>query len=103
MDRPARNYRVTRSDPMGTFEADTQKTNADDEQHSNHSDSCRDGSRQASVARDQSGDPIGAAIWINADELAALGIDPDRTDAVDIKVTDGDLELTPAHGGEDGR
>jgi len=43
MDRPARNDRVTRSDPMNTFEADTQKTNADDEQHASHSDSGRDG------------------------------------------------------------
>jgi hypothetical protein len=42
MDRPARNDRVTRSDPMNTFEADTQKTNAEDEQHANHSDSARD-------------------------------------------------------------
>lgn len=85
----------------------TKKPNADDEQSSNHTNSPansgHDGSRQASVARDQNGDPIGAAIWLNADELAALGIDPGRTDAVDIQVTDGDLELTPAHGGDDGR
>jgi hypothetical protein len=73
------------------------KPNTPDEQHSEHSDSGPDGSRQASIARKQSGDPIGAAIWISTAELAALGIDPDRTDAVTIEVTDGDLELTPTH------
>lgn len=53
--------------------------------------------RTARINTDQSGVPIGVAVWLNTEELAALGVDPDRTDAVDVRVADGDLELTPAH------
>jgi len=62
-----------------------------------------DTGRTASINTDQTGAPIGVAVWVNADELSALGVDPNRTDAVDVRVADGDLELTPAHHGEDGR
>lgn len=62
-----------------------------------------DTGRTARINTDQTGAPIGVAVWLNADELAALGVDSGRTDAVDVRVADGDLELTPAHQGEDGR
>ncbi|QIB74756.1 hypothetical protein G3I44_10940 [Halogeometricum borinquense] len=54
--------------------------------------------RKASINHDPSGDPIGVALWINADELAALGIDATRTDAVKLQVTDGELNLIPVRG-----
>lgn len=62
-----------------------------------------DTGRTARINTDQSSAPIGVAVWLNADELAALGVDPDRNDAVDVRVADGDLELTPTHQGEDRR
>jgi hypothetical protein len=62
-----------------------------------------DTGRTARINTDQSGAPIGVAVWLNADELAALGVDHNRTDAVDVRVTDGDLELTPAHRDGDSR
>jgi hypothetical protein len=87
MDRPARNYRVTRSDPMGTFEADTQKMNADDEQHSNHSDSGRDGTgllrvRHNRDALEDLADSDLACAWVADALLDAADVDGD-TDAGD--------------------
>jgi len=54
--------------------------------------------RTASISRDPSGEARGAAVWLNADELAAIGIDVDDTDAVEVHVVDGDLRLVPAGG-----
>lgn len=52
--------------------------------------------RTASIYRDLSGDPRGAAVWLNTTELAAIGVDVNDTDAVEICIVDGDLELVPA-------
>ena len=52
-------------------------------------------SREARVARDGDGDPIGAAVFLTADELADLGVDPVRADAVNVSVEDGEVRLRP--------
>jgi len=35
-------------------------------------------------------------VWLNTTELAAIGVDVNDTDAVEICIVDGDLELVPA-------
>lgn len=57
--------------------------------------------RTARIARDGSAEPLGAAVWLTADELAAIGIDVDNTDAVEVHVLDGDLQLVPRGGDGD--
>ena len=49
--------------------------------------------REAKLTRDREGDPIGAAIWLNADELAALGVDIETVDSVPYRVSGGDLHI----------
>lgn len=91
------------TDTAGESEGDDGGETADDgdndDDTDDDSDDDEDDIRRANVSHTADGQPIGAALWINADELAALGIDPDRTDAVEIQVADGDLKLTPVHGG----
>lgn len=55
--------------------------------------------RQATVNRAGDGQPLGAAVWLNADELAALGVDVDAADAVAYRVEDGDLHVDAVAGG----
>ena len=65
----------------------------DGEDDDGDDDSDDDGSgcrRQATVNRAGDGQPLGAAVWLNADELAALGVDIDAADAVAYRVEDGD-------------
>ena len=52
-------------------------------------------SRTARLARNGDGDPIGAAVFLTADELADLGVEPERTDAVNVSVEDGEVRLQP--------
>ena len=52
-------------------------------------------SRTARLARNGDGDPIGAAVFLTADELADLGVEPERTDAVNVSVEDGKVRLRP--------
>lgn len=87
------------TDTVGKNETDDGRETGDDGNNEDDSDDNEDDIRRANVNHTAGGQPIGAAVWINADELAALGIDPDRTDAVEIQVADGDLKLTPVHGG----
>ena len=49
--------------------------------------------REARVSRDGDGDPIGAAVFLTADELRALGIDPTTADAVTVSVENGEVRL----------
>lgn len=56
--------------------------------------------REARLTRDGGGDPVGAAVWLNAEQLAALGVDVDAADAVAYRVEDGDLRVD-AVGGSD--
>jgi len=60
----------------------------------------REDSRTARLARDGDGDPIGAAVFLTADELAELGVDTSTTDAVDITVEDGEVSLSAEEGTE---
>lgn len=78
---------------LRTFETHDQKTNADDEQSSNRSPT-----QTASITQDPSGEPRGAAVWLTADELDAIGIDVDDADAIEVHVVHGDLRLVPAGG-----
>jgi len=55
----------------------------------------------APLNRDGNGDPVGAAVWLNADELAALGIDVDTADAVAYRVDDGDLHVDTVGGSDE--
>ena len=52
-------------------------------------------SRTARLARNGDGDPIGAAVFLTADELTDLGVEPERTDAVNVSVEDGEVRLRP--------
>jgi len=87
------------TDTDGDSEGDDGEETADDGDSDDSSDDDEDDIRRANVSHTADGQPIGAAVWINANELAALGINPDRTDAVEIQVADGDLKLTPVHEG----
>lgn len=51
--------------------------------------------RTATINADRSGVPIGIAIWLNADELMNLGVDPKANDTVDVHVSNGELKLIP--------
>lgn len=54
---------------------------------------CSTDATRARTARVRSS---GAAIWLNADELAELGINPDEIDTIEIRIRDGLLRLAPA-------
>ncbi|EMA44279.1 hypothetical protein [Halococcus saccharolyticus] len=54
--------------------------------------------RSARLARDAQGEPLGSAVFLDEDDLQALGIDPRATDAdrVAYAVEDGVLWLDEA-------
>lgn len=52
--------------------------------------------REARVSRDGDGDPIGAAVFLTAADLAALGVDLETTEAVKVSVEDGEVRLRPS-------
>ena len=52
-------------------------------------------SREARIARDGEGAAIGAAVFFTPDELASLGIDPASTDAVELRIVNGRVNLRP--------
>lgn len=49
--------------------------------------------REARLTRDRDGEPAGAAVWLNADDLDALGIDIETADAVAYRVDNGDFRV----------
>lgn len=49
--------------------------------------------REACVSRGPEGDPIGAAVFLTADDLREIGIDPTTADAVTVSVEDGEVRL----------
>lgn len=55
------------------------------------------GTREARISRGPDGDPIGAAVFLTAADLAALGVDPDTADAVAVSVEDGEVRLDDTH------
>jgi len=61
-----------------------------------------DGLREARVSNDGDGKPIGAAVFLTAEDLAVLGVDPARSDRVTISVESGRLRVrrTENGGGE---
>ena len=52
--------------------------------------------RSARVNRSSDGEPIGASIFLTADDLAELGIHPIRSEVVDYRVRDGELRIDAA-------
>lgn len=57
--------------------------------------------RYATINRDANGDVIGVAIFVTGDELASLGIEPAKTDAVRVTVDDGRICVSDNLGGDD--
>lgn len=53
-------------------------------------------SRETRISRDAEGDALGLAIFINADELRALGINPEETTHVAYAITEDGLHVDPA-------
>jgi hypothetical protein len=49
--------------------------------------------REARLTRDGEGAPIGAAIWLNADELSSLGVDIETVDSVSYRICGDDLNI----------
>lgn len=78
-----------------------QESEADTSDESNDSTNFTEATREARVNRDGNGDPTGAAVWLNADELAALGVDVDAADAVAYRVDDGDLHIDTVGGSDE--
>ena len=83
-------------DEAGDGEDDDGDGDSDDED--DDGSGCR---RQATVNRTGDGQPLGAAVWLNADELTALGVDVDAADAVAYRVEDGDLQIDSVAGGSE--
>ena len=52
--------------------------------------------REARIARDANGVAIGVALFFTPGELAAVGVDPARTDVVRLRFVDGEIDLAPA-------
>jgi hypothetical protein len=57
-------------------------------------------SRSAHLSRDSDGDALGCSIFINASELAELGIDTEDASEVEYDVTDGKLSIKGGDGDE---
>jgi len=68
----------------------------DDSDSQKRTDDRNGDGREARVARDAADDPIGAAVFLTADELAALGIDPGTTNTVEVTVENGGVNLSPS-------
>jgi hypothetical protein len=68
---------------------------------SNDTTNTADATREARLNRDGNGDAVGAAVWLNADELADLGVDVDAADAVAYRVEDGDLHVDTVGGSDE--
>lgn len=51
--------------------------------------------RSARLARNTDGEPLGCGVFLDADDLAELGVDPDATDAnrVAYHVEDGEFRV----------
>lgn len=66
-------------------------------EHSSTSTTAQDDEREpAEVTRDESGNATGAAVFISAEDLAVLGVNPAETDEVVPTVTESGLELESA-------
>lgn len=72
--------------------------NANTTGESNDTTNTAESTRQARLNRDGNGDAVGAAVWLNADELADLGVDVDAADAVAYRVEDGNLHVDTVGG-----
>ncbi|SFR53428.1 hypothetical protein SAMN04487947_2031 [Halogeometricum rufum] len=56
--------------------------------------------REARIARDANGVAIGVALFFTPGELAAVGVDPAKTDVVRLRFVDGEIDLIPAEARE---
>lgn len=76
-------------------------TNTTTTGESNDTTNTAEPTREARLNRDRDGDAVGAAVWLNADELADLGVDVDAADTVVIRVDDGDLHVDTLGGSDE--
>lgn len=53
----------------------------------------KEASREARVTQGKSGSPLGAAVWLNAEELSALGVDLTAADWVAYRVSEGEIHF----------
>lgn len=58
-------------------------------------------SREVQIVRGGEGDPLGAAVWLNADELAALGVNMEVTDSIRFAIIGDHLQIEPAEKSEE--
>lgn len=70
-----------------------------DENDGSHTPRLTSQKRTANINRDPSGNPLGAAIWINADELDTIGIKVGNTESIEIFVEDGTLQIRSSEQG----
>lgn len=54
----------------------------------------KQGCREAEIATDSNGEPLGACIYLTPTDLNSLDIDPSKTDRLSYVVEDGHLEVT---------
>lgn len=52
--------------------------------------------RETRISRDADGTALGLAIFINADEMRALGVDPEDATHVTYSITEDGLDVGPA-------
>jgi hypothetical protein len=71
----------------------TARTDTETDDDHTHGDTRQSETREARISRDGNGDPIGAAVFLTADDIAALGVDPHTADAVTVSVADGEVRL----------
>jgi len=57
--------------------------------------------RKARIARGHDGSPIGVAVFLTAEELTDLGIDPSSVDVVRIRVYGGDVHFVPVNSSDE--
>ena len=51
--------------------------------------------RESRIARNRDGRPLGVAVYLMAEELAELGMDPEVADAVEVTIENGEVSLVP--------
>lgn len=53
--------------------------------------------RDARIARDDDGTPIGLALFFTPGELVSIGIDPTTTETVELRIVNGEVRIEPVN------
>lgn len=51
--------------------------------------------RTARIARDSTGDAIGAALFFTPEELSEIGVNTDTAESVELHIEDGEIQMIP--------